>query len=487
MESIVIDDEHEIINLTENDIINLDDEQTDDIELIETPNNGYKYRFDEIHKEDPEFGDFIEKCLGVDSSTGMLRVINRILVPLYYENGRIFKSTWDAKIFNRALTKAMKNIEMDPNHTYSHIKEFCDVLKSLKRKRKVPFTTLSKAVKVHKKNKLKIVGNVIHLDDDDEVPINTAVTNSNIVTVPEKENASGNVNTNNKETDITTEEQYIEIDLSTSICDSEHLTNKVVQNNHNNLEDVSSSTEVVPQIDLVDSETVANNCQEDEISVSTISSSTTHLQDNIDGSDNLFVRRPNVQDIYYETEIAMIERTIATYKKKVDAYSVQEVTEDNDKSPYLQCELFQTKIVQLYKRLCQITGSAAVKRRTVRLRAIDSRPELPIKKLEELINKNIGPDGLPHFPDFEEVVECVTDANFEDNLGWDNKKIMTECEWPHTNIKITENMVIVKSEQTISELDQLGDDFTVTILGVIDPFLVIEISSDSDSEDDDLR
>ncbi|CAH0400764.1 unnamed protein product [Chilo suppressalis] len=617
-------DEHEIINLTENDIINLDDEQTDDIELIETPNNGYKYRFDEIHKEDPEFGDFIEKCL----------------------------------------------------------------------------------------------------DDDDEVPINTAVTNSNIVTVPEKENASGNVNTNNKETDITTEEQYIEIDLSTSICDSEHLTNKVVQNNHNNLEDVSSSTEVVPQIDLVDSETVANNCQEDEISVSTISSSTTHLQDNIDGSDNLFVRRPNVQDIYYETEIAMIERTIATYKKKVDAYSVQEVTEDNDKSPYLQCELYssvqqrvaafnettgdnvvemeqytnsinqendgtnlvglnyndtsniaddnQIKIVDVHsckgivneKSLVTdvtnnssgtIDASSIINEPALQNKSdnpIENSPKLPTgtndnsRSTTDTVNNSDGHseilslfgcgstskiqvlsietcDDGDTFNDIRNNTEnpsnkdnnkeidtsqrqqntpednslnnqCVkisnnikaelnydsrnseniienTDASHKENdKQQEGREILTETHSSHTeiesqnndnsltsegslecvknkitennnyyeanknvtsvnntavldgqetdiantqksqchsnkdekcgsstvddtdknldtNIKITENMVIVKSEQTISELDQLGDDFTVTILGVIDPFLVIEISSDSDSEDDDLR
>jgi hypothetical protein len=88
---------------------------------------------------------------------------------------------------------------------------------------------------------------------------------------------------------------------------------------------------------------------------------------------------------------------------------------------------YQNKIVKLYQKLCKLTGNEPVKRRKVTLRAVDSRSELPMKKLQDFINDNIEEvNGLPHFPDFEEVVKCVCEANEEGNLDWDSRRIMHE-------------------------------------------------------------
>ncbi|KAL0870964.1 hypothetical protein ABMA27_004787 [Loxostege sticticalis] len=127
------------------------------------------------------------------------------------------------------------------------------------------------------------------------------------------------------------------------------------------------------------------------------------------------------------SRIKSIEDEISAFKDKITELEEQEVNNDTMWSPYIQCEKYKSKIVQLYKELCKLTGERAVKRREVRLKAANTRSQLCVDKLEQLINANIGHDGLPHFPDFQDVLQCVRDANKEGQLGWNRNEVMREA------------------------------------------------------------
>lgn len=83
------------------------------------------------------------------------------------------------------------------------------------------------------------------------------------------------------------------------------------------------------------------------------------------------------------------------------------------------------RVVFLYKVLCDLTGHSPVKRRKVKLKVLEGHPTEPVKKLEKFLN-DIGTDGAPPFPDFNDVLKCVTDANVESSLCWTKQDILKE-------------------------------------------------------------
>lgn len=86
----------------------------------------------------------------------------------------------------------------------------------------------------------------------------------------------------------------------------------------------------------------------------------------------------------------------------------------------------KAKVVYLYQSLCTLIGESPVKRREIRLRVAEGLPSGPTKTLEKFFNDNIGADGNPPFPDFNDVMSCVKKSNLKDNLGWSNEKIVAE-------------------------------------------------------------
>lgn len=85
----------------------------------------------------------------------------------------------------------------------------------------------------------------------------------------------------------------------------------------------------------------------------------------------------------------------------------------------------KSRVVCLYKELCDLTGHSPVKRREVRLKVLEGHPTGPVKKLEKFLNHIRGDGELP-FPDFDDVVKCVNDANTEANLSWTKQETMKE-------------------------------------------------------------
>lgn len=93
-------------------------------------------------------------------------------------------------------------------------------------------------------------------------------------------------------------------------------------------------------------------------------------------------------------------------------------------------------MVFLYKELCDLTGHSPIKRRKVRLKVLEGHPTGPVKKLEKFLN-DIGTDGTPPFPDFNDVLQCVTDANVESRLGWTKQEVLKEGRLNYEILNIT--------------------------------------------------
>ncbi|XP_022823037.1 uncharacterized protein LOC111354014 [Spodoptera litura] len=128
--------------------------------------------------------------------------------------------------------------------------------------------------------------------------------------------------------------------------------------------------------------------------------------------------------------VAFYERCIASYKKELAELEELEVTTDSPKfSPYVLCGKLKEKIVDTYKKICEIKGSSATiaKRCEIRLNVAEGHHPGPAKQLERFLNSTIGDDGLVKFPDFEEVLQCVYTSNREDNLDWNSNQIFKEA------------------------------------------------------------
>ncbi|KAL4710899.1 hypothetical protein ACJJTC_002529 [Scirpophaga incertulas] len=348
METIIIDDSPRKDQQTKTAIIDLLDENSNDcIEIIE---HGVLHPFPEIYRENRALGEFIDKCLSLDKYGDMMRIMKRIFVPLYKDTSDVFKKSLK---FERALTQAHKNMKLDPDHKFTIIRTFCEILRSDTLKKRVELITLAKNVSdrknrkekscSHKNKKPRIDDTVINLVEDCDEQLNVS--------------------------------KHIPI-ISLAISDNEK--NHVIEKH---------------SIDI-------------ELSNNTI-------------GDN-----PNC---YNKGErIQKIEKEIAHYKAMVDSFDEMEVVDDL-RSPYVQSELYQKKILHLYNQLCKITGDEPVKRHTVRLRASDTRSDVPMRKLEAMLNKSVVDNGMPNFPDFSDVVKCVIEANEEANLGWPKAQVMQEA------------------------------------------------------------
>nr|XP_021198239.2 uncharacterized protein LOC110382081 [Helicoverpa armigera] len=147
--------------------------------------------------------------------------------------------------------------------------------------------------------------------------------------------------------------------------------------------------------------------------------------------NHIDVRIDNVDPYNYNEErIKAIEKDIAFYKKRIEELEEAEVTTDNGfSSPYIQCAKFKSKIVECYKKICELNGDSdiIVKRCEIRLQVANGHPSGPAKRLEEHLNDSIDNTGAVAFPDFSDVVKCVIEANREERLGWNRQQVIREA------------------------------------------------------------
>ncbi|CAK1555932.1 unnamed protein product [Leptosia nina] len=150
------------------DFVDLSSDDDHDVEIVgwskplqkDYDENG---NIEKVAQKHPHFGDFIKSCLEVEDSKGMMRVINRSLLPLYNEAKPDFLNSVE---FKTILLKTEKNIKGSCRFKFSFIKSVCEVLKKNKRKR-AKLTTLESSSR--KKNKFNchnenVSSNVIDLE-----------------------------------------------------------------------------------------------------------------------------------------------------------------------------------------------------------------------------------------------------------------------------------------------------------------------------------
>lgn len=92
-----------------------------------------------LFEDNALLAEFVEKCLNLEYSEGMSRIINNTLMRIYNEMEQDYKYSRD---FQRILLKATRCIECDPDHKFSHLKNLCESMKQHKAKKRVDFVTL---------------------------------------------------------------------------------------------------------------------------------------------------------------------------------------------------------------------------------------------------------------------------------------------------------------------------------------------------------
>nr|XP_026495842.1 uncharacterized protein LOC113400481 isoform X1 [Vanessa tameamea] len=315
--------------------------------------------------DNPLLTEFIDTCLKLENSVEMIRVINKTLLKIYRKTDTRFTQS---KIFLKALRRANNLLKTEPSYKYSHIKDLCNILKSNNTKKRVPIITLTNNIKENKLPSLSCKR--------------------------KNENAC---NSKRLKTDII----YLDLteDVSTNGIDKEQEenlgTNDVLVDREKENSDISSPTKNTDENKLL----VPHKELEYSINVHT--------------------------DV--NEKIIKIEEEIAYCKKIIAHLDETEVCFDSKYSPYLKCERFKARIVSLYKELCKLTGEIPVRKSKVHLKVRDGHPAGAVLRLERFLNRNVGSDGNPMFPNFRDVVKCVLKANEKENLGWNKQQIMKEA------------------------------------------------------------
>ncbi|KAJ2945463.1 hypothetical protein O0L34_g275 [Tuta absoluta] len=400
-DTIVLDDETP--NSTENNnVIELPDSQ----ECIQ---NKPLLTLEKIREEDQLFSDFIEKCLDLENSDGMIRIIHKNVVKCYEECDNEYRKS--AK-FQRVIMKALKQLEIDPDHKFSHVKNLVETLKLHKQKKRVQLTTLATNLKdngYHHKNgfprKSRINSIIINSDDEQrDIPtINLDDYQNDIIEVldEEKENHIESKKSIQNNQDLSHDDSYVQIlEHHKKLPDKNHH----IENNRNLPNSQENFLEPQVEVSWDASINIQAYSVQQEIPIE-------------------YEPPPNEN----EGKIKAIEEQIAWCKQQITRLDETEVVDDSVASPYVLCEKYKAQVVNLYKQLCTLTGDQPVKQRKVRLQVLEGHPPGPTKRLETFINENIGEDGIPLFPDFLDVVKCVMVANIEDNMGWSKQQVMREA------------------------------------------------------------
>ncbi|XP_052751170.1 uncharacterized protein LOC113519999 [Galleria mellonella] len=439
VETIIIDEDKvtdDVIYVSENkqnvrgfvdddiEIIDVETEKCDTNEILTT--------FDSIFYENKKLAEFIEKCLDLEDTHGMLRVINKILLRRYKETDEKYKKSPE---FNRLLDRKIDLLETDPDHKFSHVKDLCEIMKCHKTRKKVELITLSNDLEdnLDSSKKKKRIKHKNSQNKSKKRKLDN-IDKSNYIEI---EVPAMNLNINQIDVDLMDEE----VDDGRVIDNGDIIRKN--NNFNNNISEIQSSyvngtsvysKEVTLNTNVKNNDVVPNDAQNLTYATRDISKETcdlalygTHIDNN-----SLLVAHKDVQcDVepidQNMKRIKEIEERIKVLKNDIEKLEQLEVEDNTIFSPYIQCDQLKAMIVKLYSELCSLTGDEAVKRREIRLQVVTDRPQLAVKNLEKLINDNIGCDGNPHFPDFHDVVHCVYEANKKENWGWGEKQILNEA------------------------------------------------------------
>ncbi|XP_061719250.1 uncharacterized protein LOC133526581 [Cydia pomonella] len=397
-------------------------------------------------KHNKPLTDFINKCLFLDPTNGMEKIINKVLLPSYVKADKEYK---ESDKFRRVITKAFQRLIVDPDRKYTHMSDIVDTLKFHVEtppqskvspvKKRVNFITLSTKVSVKpndhdrkrpmiqsssricppKKSKSEVIALDCDDDDDEVIPIDDEANKNNISNLQEDSKSKSETDKEN----LVNGDDPIEIQDSQEVkvtdeTENEHLVNKL-NGDKSSAENINETNKEIE-----------------------------HEKENLGSNENLLVphkerivrlEKPKIKKkesvkkpeemtaVEKAQRIKIIEAKIEQHHKTIAQLDLEEVTDDSANSPYHKCDRLRATIVKLYKELCTLVGEQP-KRRKIHLHIEEGLPQGPIKRLEKFLNKRADAEGETPFPDFSDVVRCVEKANEVDDLGWSKAKITKEAQ-----------------------------------------------------------
>ncbi|CAF4929774.1 unnamed protein product [Pieris macdunnoughi] len=378
------------------DIINLSSDEAGDVEIVDwrspiSLNKDENSNFEFIH--DAHLKKLIQICLKAENSKGMLRVINRSLLPLYQEAKPDYLNSIE---FQEILQRSSVMIEKKPRFKFSYIKSVCENLRRNKKKKRLSFITLDSNIKRNRVNNGHNMENgKIHVIDEDS--IGECGDKNDVILLDEAVNEEKENQSNSLALQLehqATSSDLTALDTIDNVNDTQEIQNGVLNLSHN------------------------FTCDKPTTSWEPLNNS----QDNL-----LIAQRVELPSVDEQVKIASMEFEIMRLEKIIKQLEETEVIQDNHCSPYVLSELYKEKVVDLYKQLCHLTQSPLVKKHEVRLRVLEGHVEAPVKILERFLNNNLQSNGYPLFPDFNDVKICVVLANDIHKLGWDAAKVMKEA------------------------------------------------------------
>ncbi|KAJ8714894.1 hypothetical protein PYW08_004875 [Mythimna loreyi] len=410
----------------------------------------------------------VTTCINMENAIGMPRVVYKTLLPLYRDTNNRFK---ESDAFRALLKRTYKLLVRDPDHKFLHIKTLCEELKSGGLRRKVPFVTLATNVKNNSSqweneelttSSREINHNVVE-DRQDRNQVRKVYRNTRKklggtatrrkakrakkpnIPAKDKIKTRSVTNAEKETTDI------IDLDDSETETDSQKSDG---QNDVIVIEETEHSDQKNDYINTVTHpETESSDKKNDNINTVTHAeiveedSNKENNDKNGQSSENemdfdllipanicntVLEDQPDECEVSdaKNIEIARLEKQIELDKKMIDKLEEEEVLTENPRtSAYYLCSKYKENIVECYKRICELKGDCKelVKRREIRLRVTKGHPPGPAERLEEFLNDSIDETGAVQFPDFSDVVQCVVDSNYIDNLGWTGQQVIQEA------------------------------------------------------------
>ncbi|XP_035737662.1 protein PFC0760c-like [Vespa mandarinia] len=155
----------------------------------------------------------------------------------------------------------------------------------------------------------------------------------------------------------------------------------------------------------------------------------------------------NTMDVHMENRLKKIVKVMNICERRIKTLEEAEVNfSDEDNSNYIKLEKYKERMVKLYNEYCRITGDNADAGRpylrpkhlnptqiVIVDQAITNFINAKITKRNRLKRNGRFTDDLI-FPDYTDILKCVSDCNEKNNLGLDRKKQSQIAKKAFTNL-----------------------------------------------------
>ncbi|CAH2092688.1 unnamed protein product [Euphydryas editha] len=122
------------------DIVELSENEDDCVVDSIINENNIDIFYKKICGDKPLLTELIETCFNLENSASMKHVINSTFLKRYMKTDKKFKESQE---FEKALRRAINLLKNESGYKFSHIKDLCEILRTRNIKKRVQLTTLS--------------------------------------------------------------------------------------------------------------------------------------------------------------------------------------------------------------------------------------------------------------------------------------------------------------------------------------------------------